>query len=417
MGTRMRAEKYFKRPIDLQDKDDQRRHCFLHLASLVVFIFLLSWIGSVHGADDGEADEITYNDFILGVGDRIDISNYRTELIEIQSVKDGIVVLQVSRTGGGLDEQRAFLQNRANSFGGGAENGGITLTVIDILDEQSARVRIEYEKSMGTPSRRASDRPVSLGDKPALTVQKSFDKSEMSVGDVVKATVTIKNEGTGKALNIKLVEAPPLPEFSYIAGYPPKIKDALDPGESDSAVYMMNAIKEGTILVSATQVSYTDSKENLKLNSSEAFDIIINPKSVADLRIKMDSSGPMNIGGTGMVNISIVNEGKAPATRIETKGDIVPPVGLEGSGFERSFFEIPVNSEVNYSVMLSGKNPGNYTIHLKTTFEGGDGSAIQEGSTDVVVLRREYKYEYLLLLVPIIIIAVWMYRRHREYKY
>ena len=422
MKSGERREKSLKRTIDLQNRDmGKKLHLdILRLACLAILILLLStaFIGAVQGADDDDDDdEVTYNDFTLGIGDRIDISNYRAELIEIQSVKDGIAVLQVSRTGGGLDEQRAFLENRANNFIGGAEKGGITLTVVDILDDESARVRIEYQESLGTPSRRASERPVSSGDKPALTVQKSFDKSEMSVGDEVKVTVTINNMGSGKANNIKLDDAPPLPEFSYVAGYPPKIKETLDPGQSDSAVYMMNAIKESTIRVSAIQVSYTDSKDNVLLNSSEPFDIVINPKSVANLEIRMDSSGPIAIGGTGMVNISIANAGEAPATRIEAKGDIKPPTGLEAADFERSFFEIPPGGEVNYSVMLSGKDPGNYTVHLKTTFDGGDGSAIREGSTEVVVLKREYKYEYLLLLIPIIAIIAWLYRRHREYKY
>ncbi len=422
MKSGERREKSLKRTIDLQNRDmGKKLHLdILRLACLAILILLLStaFIGAVQGADDDDDDdEVTYNDFTLGIGDRIDISNYRAELIEIQSVKDGIAVLQVSRTGGGLDEQRAFLENRANNFIGGAEKGGITLTVVDILDDESARVRIEYQESLGTPSRRASERPVSSGDKPALTVQKSFDKSEMSVGDEVKVTVTIMNMGSGKANNIKLDDAPPLPEFSYVAGYPPKIKETLDPGQSDSAVYMMNAIKESTIRVSAIQVSYTDSKDNVLLNSSEPFDIVINPKSVANLEIRMDSSGPIAIGGTGLVNISIANAGEAPATRIEAKGDIKPPTGLEAADFERSFFEIPPGGEVNYSVMLSGKDPGNYTVHLKTTFDGGDGSAIREGSTEVVVLKREYKYEYLLLLIPIIAIIAWLYRRHREYKY
>jgi len=422
MKSGERREKSLKRTIDLQNRDmGKKLHLdILRLACLAILILLLStaFIGAVQGADDDDDDdEVTYNDFTLGIGDRIDISNYRAELIEIQSVKDGIAVLQVSRTGGGLDEQRAFLENRANNFIGGAEKGGITLTVVDILDDESARVRIEYQESLGTPSRRASERPVSSGDKPALTVQKSFDKSEMRVGDEVKVTVTINNMGSGKANNIKLDDAPPLPEFSYVAGYPPKIKETLDPGQSDSAMYIMNAIKEGTISVSAIQVSYTDSKDNVLLNSSEPFDIVINPKSVANLEIRMDSSGPIAIGGTGMVNISIANAGEAPATRIEAKGDIKPPTGLEAADFERSFFEIPPGGEVNYSVMLSGKDPGNYTVHLKTTFDGGDGSAIREGSTEVVVLKREYKYEYLLLLIPIIAIIAWLYRRHREYKY
>ncbi|MGB4087786.1 hypothetical protein [Methanothrix sp.] len=413
MESGMRAERSLK--------GKKQRPDVLRLVCLAVLILFLSgaFMGAAQGADksDKDEDEVIYSDFTLGIGDRIDISNYRVELIEIQSVKDGIAVMQVSKIGGGLDEQRAFLVNRANNFVGGAEMGGITLTVIDILDESSARVRIEYRKNQGTPSRRASDRPISAGDKPALSVQKSFDRTELNVGDEVKATVTITNEGTGKALNIRLDDSPPLPQFSYVAGYPPKIKDSLDPGQSDSAVYMMNAIKEGTIQVSAIQVSYTDSKDNVKMNSSLPFEIVINPKSIAELAVRMDSSGPIAPGGKAMVNISLANVGAAPATRIEAKGDITPPVGLEGGSFDRSFFEIPPGGEVNYSVMLSGEDPGNYTVHLKATFDGGDGSAIREGSTEVVVLKREYKYEYLLLLIPIVIIIAWLYRRHREYKY
>lgn len=104
--------------------------------------------GSSPGADKSEKDEdeIIYNDFTLGIGDRIDISNYRVELIEIQSVKDGIAVLQVSKIGGGLDEQRAFLENRANNFIG-AEMGHYPYSGRHILDESSARVRIEHRKA------------------------------------------------------------------------------------------------------------------------------------------------------------------------------------------------------------------------------------------------------------------------------
>ena len=41
----------------------------------------------------------------------------------------------------------------------------------------------------------------------------------------------------------------------------------------------------------------------------------------------------------------------------------------------------------------------------------------QEGTADVVVLEREYKYQYLLLIIPIMVIIAWMYRRYKEYKY
>ena len=72
---------------------------------------------------------------------------------------------------------------------------------------------------------------------------------------------------------------------------------------------------------------------------------------------------------------------------------------------------------MNYSAKLSGKSPGNYTVRLKASYDGGDGAMIQEGTTEVVVLEQEYKYQYLLLIIPIIVIIAWMYRRYKVYKY
>jgi uncharacterized repeat protein (TIGR01451 family) len=248
-------------------------------------------------------------------------------------------------------------------------------------------------------------------------VEKSFDRNQISVGDEVKVTVTVKNIGTGQALDIRTEDLPPLPEFSYIAGYPPKIKDTLDPGEADSAVYVMSAVKEGSIRVPAIQVSYTDSKKNAKSNNSEPFNVLISPKSRPDLLIKLVPSGPIATGGKGMLNVSLYNTGKASATEVEIEGEIKPPDGLEATGLDRSFFEIPPEQDANYSAELLGEKAGNYTVSLKASFHGGDAAMIQEGNVEVVVLEREYKYLYLLPILPIIVIVAWMYKRYREYKY
>ena len=409
-----------QKSIDPQDAAVHKRRWsdMRRVVYLAIFMLLIqaACIEAVHGEETSD-DEVTYMDFTLNIGDRIDIGDYQAELIEIQSVKDGIAVMQVTKVGGALDEQRAFLVNRPNSLDGGSDKGGITITVIDIQDDQSAKVRIEYQDSLGTPRRHASERPAASLDRPILSVQKSFDRNQINVGDEVKVTIAIKNTGTGQAQNINVEDLPPLPEFSYVAGYPPKIKDTLDPGESDSAAYVMRAVKDGSIRVPAVLVSYTDSKDKEKSNSSEPFNILINPKSTADLAIKMTVSGPIELDGTGTVNISLSNVGTASATRIDVVGEIRPPVGLEAIGFDRSFFEILPEREVNYSVSLSGKVPGNYTVRLKASYDGGDGSAIREGTAEVVVLEREYKYQYLLLIIPIMVIVVWMYRRYKEYKY
>ena len=390
----------------------------IYLPCLVYLLFSILLMQAAHAKEATDnSDEVTFKDYTLNIGDRIDLGDYQMELIEIQSVRDGLVVMRISKVGGSLDEQRALLLDSPNNFDGGAENKGITITVADIFDEQSAKVRIEYIQSLGSPRKHASERPALALDKPELFVQKSFDRNQMSVGDAVKVTITIKNTGTGQALGIKAEDIPPLPEFTYVAGYPPKIKETIDPGQSDSAVYVMNAVKEGSIRVPAMMVSYTDVKKNAKSNSSEPFNILISPKSKADLAIKLTNSGPVALDGESMLNISISNLGTASASRIEADGTVVPSEGLQVTGLEKSFFEIMPGAEVNYSASLLGQSPGNYIIHLKVNYDGGDGSVIREGTSEVIVLEREYKYQYLLLIIPITIIIAWMYRRYREYKY
>ncbi len=388
------------------------------MRALIYLLFFFLLIQAAHAKEVSDNDdEVTFKDFTLYIGDRIDLGDYQIELIEIQSIRDGLVVIRASKVGGSLDEQRALLLDSANNFDGGAENGGITITVADIFDEQSAKVRIEYQKGLGTPRKRASERPAAALDKPELFVQKSFDRNQMSVGDEVKVTITVKNTGTGGAFGIKAEDMPPLPEFSYVAGYPPKIKETLDPGQSDSAIYMMNVVKEGSIRVPAIVVSYTDAKKNAKSNSSEPFNIQINPKSKADLVVKLSRPGPIALDGEGMLNISISNSGTASATRIDADGTVMPSEGLQVTGLEKSFFEIMPGDGGNYSARFLGQKPGNYTIRLIVNYDGGDGSVIREGTTEVVVLEREYKYQYLLLIIPIAIIIAWMFRRYREYKY
>jgi uncharacterized repeat protein (TIGR01451 family) len=393
-----------------------RRLVYLLCFACLLFSVLL--MASTNGKDDtDDSDEVTFKDFTLNIGDRVDLGDYQIELIEIQSIRDGLVVVRASKVGGSLDEQRALLLDSSNNFDGGAEHDGITVTVSDIFDEQSARLRIEYKQGLGTPRRHASERPATALDKPELSVQKSFEKNQMSVGDEVKVTITVKNTGTGQALGIKADDVPPLPEFSYIAGYPPKIKETLDPGESDSAVYVVDAVKEGSIRVPAMTVSYTDAKKNAKSNSSDPFNIQINPKSKADLVIEPASLTTIPLGAESILNISIVNKGTASATRIKAEGTVLPSDGLLVTGLDESFFEIKPGEDVNYPVKLSGESSGNYTVRIKVNYDGGDGSVIREASSQVVVLEREYKYQYLLLIIPAAIIIAWLYRRYRVYKY
>jgi len=393
------------------------RRSFILSGSVYLLIVILLIQAVCAKEFDDDDDEVTFRDFNLNVGDRIDLGDYQMELIEIQSVRDGLVVMRISKIGGSLDEQRALLLDSSNNFDGGAETKGVTITLADIFDEQSAKVRVEYLPSIGTARKRASVRPTVAPDKPELSVEKIFEKNQMSVGDEVKVTIIVKNTGTGQAQNINVQDMPPLPKFIYVAGYPPKIKETLGPGESDSAVYVIDAVKEGSVPVPAMIVTYTDSKNNAKSNSSEPFNVLINPKSKADLAIRIEEVSPIALDDERLLNISISNLGTASATRIEVTGEVSPSQGLVASDLDRSFFEILPGEEANYSAKLSGQKAGGYTVHLKASYDDGDGYVIRESTAQLAVLEREYKYQYLLLIIPVAILVAWIYRRYREYKY
>ena len=363
-------------------------------------------------------NEVTFSDFTLYTGDSIEIASYTIQLVEVQSVRDGIVIIRATKAGGALDEQRALLQNNANSFDGGSDNGGLTVTITDIFDDQSAKVRVEYPKDMGIPRKQTAESgSKGPGSQPVLAVEKSFDNDNPSVGSEVKVTVMVKNIGGGLAEDIVVDDQPPLANFVYIAGYPPKIKSQLDPGESDSAIYVIDAVKEGTVKVPPIEVRYSDSKKNTKSNESAPFNVVIAPKSMPDLDIKLNPSGSIPLGQAGRLNVSLYNSGKATAYKVEIKSEIEPSGGLDATDLDKSYFEIDPGAMESYSAELTGRSSGEYTVNLKVSYQDGNDVLLKEGSTTIVVLEREYKYLYYLLILPLLAVSAWLIKRYKEYKY
>lgn len=383
-----------------------------------IFVLLIFSISGVHCSTSSSSNEVAFSDFTLYQGDSIDVGGYTAQLIEIQSIRDGLAVMKISKPGGALDEQRALLLNNENSFDGGADDGGITITLVDIFDEQSAKVRIEYPKDLGNPRKHSTDRSQkTAGSLPVLVIQKAFDKNNLSVGDEVKVTVAVKNIGTDTASGVDVEDLPPISEFAYIAGYPPKIKDTLNPGESDSAIYVMDAVKDGPITVPAIEVKYSDPKKNIKSNSSQPFNVVVNPRSKPDIRIMLIAPASIKSGEKGILNVSVINSGRAPATSVQIQSFVNPSDGLTSDGLDKTIPKIEPGKAENYSVELGGKQSGNYTIDLKASYLGGDEMRLAEGKADVNVKEQEYKYLYYLVIIPILAIAAWIFKRYREYKY
>lgn len=386
----------------------------MRLTYLMVLIAII--MTSTQAKDSN--NEVTFSDFSLYTGDSIEIASYTIQLVEVQSVRDGIVIIRATKAGGALDEQRALLQNNANSFDGGSENGGLTVTITDIFDDQSAKVRVEYPKDLGAPRKQtAQSSSKGLGSQPVLAVEKSFDNDNPSVGGEVKVTVTVKNIGGGRADDIAVDDQPPLANFVYIAGYPPKIKSQLDPGESDSAIYVIDAVKEGTVKVPPIEVRYSDSKKNTKSNESAPFNVVIAPKSKPDLDIKLNPSGSISLGQKGRLNVSLYNSGKAAAYKVEIKSEILPSGGLDATDLDKSFFEIDPGTTESFSAELTGISSGEYTVNLKVSYQDGNDVMLKERSTTIVVLEREYKYLYYLLILPLLAVSAWLIKRYKEYKY
>jgi uncharacterized repeat protein (TIGR01451 family) len=395
----------------------------IYLAVLVLLVsstVLTPMAAAASDEDDDEDNEITSREFSLRAGDGVKIGDYRVELISVVSVMDGLIEVKVWKRASDFEDWRVMEDHRDANFDDGAERGGLTLTVIDIFDEDTVRMRAEYRTDYGYPQKYVTERALAPKKLPKLEVATTVDRTEISVGDEVKLTITVKNVGNDTARDVTIQDSPPLPQFRYLAGYPPKIKNQLQPGESDLAVYSMVAATEGEVKMPATVARYADSKSTIYSASSPSIKIEIKPKRRPDLVVDVDPPGPIKHGDQGTINVTVKNDGDASAYRVEVKAE----VESQGDGLElvkgsldESFFEIPPGESETYSATFKGSRSGSYAIDLKASYQG-DGEMMQkETAFEVAVQEREYKYLYYLPIVPVLIIGIWLFRRYREYKY
>jgi hypothetical protein len=238
----------------------------------------------------------------------------------------------------------------------------------------------------------------------------------MRVGDSIKVIVEARNIGLGLAQDVTVVNQPPMPEFTYLAGYPPKLKSELKPGDSDSAVFVLKAAQDGTVQVPGLVVSYADSRKKDYSNSSKPFQVTILPKSKPNLEMVIVPPMPMDSGEKGSMNVTLINRGDAPAMMVDVRL-VALPDGLDVSGIDRRFVKIAPGGDERYTVPVVGKSSGNYTINLKASYQSEDDILNKEASAEIVVKEREYKYLYFLFLIPAVILGAWIYKRHKEYKY
>ncbi len=398
----------------------------MRLIYLVVLAILTSSILSAPMAaaasDDGdkEDDEITSREFSFREGDGVKIGDYRVELISVVSVMDGLIEVKVWKRVSDFEDWRVMEDHRDANFDEGAERGGLTLTVIEIFDEETVRMRAEYRSDYGYPRKYVTERAMAPKSLPKLDVETTVDRADVSVGDEVKVTIALRNTGNDTAREVVVQDSPPMPQFRYLAGYPPKIKNELQPGESDIAVYSMVAATEGEVKIPATVARYSDSKSTIYLESSPSIKIEIKPKRKPDLVLEVDPPAAVEQGGEMMINVTVENRGEASAYRVEVESDLGSGNdGLEivKGSLDESFFEIPPGGTESYSATVRGSESGAKTVGLVASYQG-DGEMMQkETAFEIVVLEREHRYIYYLPVVPVVIMGVWLFRRYKEYKY
>ncbi|MGC9514747.1 COG1361 S-layer family protein [Methanocrinis sp.] len=390
------------------------------LAILASSVLSAPMAAAASNDEDKEDSEITSRQFSFRVGEGVKIGDYRVELISVVSIMDGLIEVKVWKRVSEFEDWRVMEDHRDANFDEGASHGGLTLTVIDIFDEDTVRMRAEYRTDYGYPQKYVTERALAPRSLPKLDVETTVDRAEVSVGDEVKVTITLKNTGNDTARDVTVQDSPPLPQFRYLAGYPPKIKNQLQPGESDIAIYSMVAATEGEVKIPATVARYADSKSTIYTGSSPSIKIEIRPKRKPDLVVKVDPPAAIEHGSEGAINVTVENQGDASAYRVEVESDLRS--GGEGlkivkGSLDESFFEIPPGGAESYSATVRGSESGAHTVGLVARYQG-DGEMMQADTTfEIAVLEREHKYIYYLPVVPVVIMGVWLFRRYKEYKY
>ncbi len=400
------------------------RPVYLVLSVVVVLLVSSIPLALMGAAASDEADnidgEIVTRDFSFRAGEGVRIGDYRVELLSVVSVIDGLVEVRVYKRASQFEDWRVMQDYRDVNFDGGKDRGGLTLTVVEIFDIDTVRMRAAYRSDYGYPQKYVTERALAPRNLPELKVFTTVDKTTVSTGDELKVTITVTNAGNDTARDVVIQDSPPLPQFRYLAGYPPKVKNQLQPGESDIVVYSMVAAAEGSVELAGTAARYSDSKATLYSATSQPVNIEIRPQRRPDLAFEVEAPGPIELGGEGAINVTIKNDGEAAAQRVEVKMGLRSGMdGLEfsGGGLDRSFFEIAPGDVERYSATVRGSRSGSYVVDLSASYRA-DGEMMQEDTSfQVSVLEREYKYLYYLPIVPVLIIGIWLYRRYKEYKY
>lgn len=414
----------------------------LLIISLCMVFFCLAMAGNAAAAE-------IYNGSIT-MGDGYQLNNFVIDVTDAFPSAES-ASFYVYENG---DEVDSFLINEGDSYDFDFEDDGeITVTLVSVSSGTLPVVRVSILVNDYRISDLFENDVIDGGHEyavysgtPELEIVKSVDKSEISVGETVRVTVTVENTGDDDAIDIVFSD-PQQAKFvliDNILGEPGRID--VEDGDSPKKIYVydLKATEAGTFSLNPTTASFTneagmdfpDASSNSPTVIVGAGEDLVN----ADLEFTTTiDKYTVNRNDEIQGIITIKNNGDAPATAVTV--DIIIPDGLEfqgGPGIE-VISNVPtiylesfgVQQEKEFAFKLKAAEVGTYTLSMENSylFNNGVDTQLEEVTSDSVtnniyVVKGEYDhlfeqpiYVYVIPLVIIGAIVGWLYHRHKQYKF
>ena len=410
--------------------------------SLCVVIFCLSLAGNASAAVE------LYNGTIT-TGDGYQINNFVIDVTDAFPSAES-ASFYVYNNGNEVDD---FLINEGDSYEFDFEDDAtVKVTLVSVSSGTLPVVRVSIVLNNYLTSDVYESDVIDGGHKyavfsgtPELKITKTVDKSDLSVGDLVRVTVTVENVGDDKATDVIFQEPQQAKFLLYESFVSQTGQTSVDVGELKTiSVYQLKATEEGTYSLSPTTASFSNSagldfsqaSSNSPVVIVEAGEDLVNANIEFTTTLdKYTVSRNDDIHGT----IKIKNIGDTSATGVTVNIEV--PEGLEfngGSGIE-TISGVPtiylesfgVQQEKEFSFTLKAAEVGTYTISTQNSylFNNGVDAQLQQVSSDSVtnkILVAKGKYDYLfeqpiyVYLIPLVIIgavAGWIFHRHKQYKF
>ena len=411
--------------------------------TIVLIAFLLLLISGTASAEtivyEGDIEE----------GQAYQLNNYIIEFTDIfpeaktvsyyvyekdQQVADGLI--DTNDTAEFDFEEGGKVELHVKSVSGGSAKATIEITLSNYSEEDLFVNKVLENGRAGA---------VYAGD-PELVITKSVDKSEIKVGNTITVTVKAKNTGNDTAKNVTFTD--PKQEHFVLEETIFEVSDTIpeiSPGENnpETLIYMykLKATDSGIFKLKAVNASFTNSAGQAYEASSNSPSINVTEgnKQTANVQATMNM-GASSVERNAEISSTIIlkNTGNAPAEAV--RFDLLLPEGIEylgGEGTEnvggvpRIYLEaLESNNDKEFIYYLKATEVGTYNISSRLSYEysnGIDPEKIKETNESVssTLNVKEGKFDFLLknplyIIIPLAVLAilgVYLYRRHKEYKY